>query len=159
MRRLRPHAHAERGVTLIESMVALTISAILMCSGLPAFTDYLRNAKLREAGNALLADALLARSESIRRNGTVQLLTVGSSVTISYAGAASGVDRQRALPDGVSATTSTISFGSDGRVPADATVKTQLSGVECSSSGVRCPVLQIDSGGGIRLCGDSTSCN
>lgn len=154
MRRLNPQ---QRGYSLIELLVALTISAILIGAGMPAFADYLRNSKLREAGNTLLADALYAQSEAIKRNAALSLVVSGTSVSVTDAGGTTV--RQRAQPDGVSATADvTVALDSSGRPAADASINLQMASVTCSAD-IRCPGLRLDAGGGIRLCGDNTSCN
>ena len=154
MRRLNP---PQRGFSLIESMVALTITGILIGAGMPAFADYLRNSKLREAGNALLADALFAQSEAIKRNDRLSLIATAGTVRIADASGAT--IRQRPQPDGVAAATSvTIVIDSFGRPAADASIDLRLSSATCSAD-IRCPGLRLDAGGGIRLCGDTTSCN
>lgn len=153
MRRLTPH---QRGYTLTESLVALTISAILISAGMPAFADYLRNSKLREAGNTLLADALFAQSEAIKRNTTLSLVVSGTSVSVTDA--AGNTVRQRTQPDGVSAAAdTTVDLDSSGRPATDKSIDLQLASVTCSTD-IRCPGLRLDAGGGIRLCGDTTSC-
>jgi len=154
MRRLK----ALRGVSLVEALVALTISAMLLVAGLPAFTDYLRNTRLREAGHALLADAQLAQSEAVKRNASVRLETTGSLVRISETTSSPALDRQQNLPESIVATSASITFDSRGRPAADAAIDLQLSGAACSAS-LRCPGLRLDAGGGIRLCGDLSSCN
>jgi type IV fimbrial biogenesis protein FimT len=154
MRRLTPQ---QRGYSLIESLVALTISAILIGAGMPAFADYLRNSKLREAGNTLLADALYAQSEAIKRNDTLSLVATDSSVSIRDSGGTTV--RQRSQPDGVSVSASvTVTLNSFGRPAADASINLRMASATCSAD-IRCPGLRLDAGGGIRLCGDNTSCN
>ena len=66
-----------RGVSLIELMTAITITAILLLYGAPAFSAYLVNARLRSAGETLMASALLAQQEAIKRNATVRLSVDG----------------------------------------------------------------------------------
>ena len=71
-----------RGLTLIELMVGLTIAAFLLMAAAPFFGDYIRNSRLREAGNALLGEALFAQSEAIKRNTTVRLSTSGATLQV-----------------------------------------------------------------------------
>jgi type IV fimbrial biogenesis protein FimT len=70
------------------------------------------------------------------------------------------VMRERALSQGVTASTTTVDFGSEGRpVPfgTPGSIDISMSGITCSSD-VRCPGLRVDAGGAVRLCGDRTSC-
>ena len=69
MRQLTLH----RGVTLIELMVGLVITAVLLGMAAPFFGDYVTNSRLREGGNGLMAEALYAQSEALKRNGVVRL--------------------------------------------------------------------------------------
>ena len=80
MRHLNPAR--QRGVTLIELMVGLSIAAVLAMSAAPYFSDYIANSRLREAGNLVYSEALAAQSEAVKRNTTVRLATSGSSVLV-----------------------------------------------------------------------------
>ncbi len=155
MRQLKPQA----GLTLIELMVGLTIMALLAMSAAPFLGDYLANSRLRESGHVLYMEALAAQSEAIKRNGTVRLSTNGSTVqVIDQAPATPVVLRERVMPDGITAATSTIDFGADGlTVPFGTTgsINVTLAGVTCSSN-YRCPGLRVDAGGAVRLCTDTT---
>ena len=69
---MRPAAgRAERGFNLIELMVAITILAILVTTGLPEFSKFVKDIKLGGMASDLRADIQFARSESIRRNARV----------------------------------------------------------------------------------------
>lgn len=155
MRQLKPQA----GLTLIELMVGLTIMALLAMSAAPFLGDYLANSRLRESGHTLYSEALAAQSEAIKRNGTVRLSTNGSTVqVIDRAPATPVVLRERSLPSGITAATSTIDFGADGlTVPFGTTgsINVTLAGVTCSTN-YRCPGLRVDAGGAVRLCTDTT---
>ena len=149
---------AFRGFSLVELMVALTVAALLLLTALPALSDYLANARLRAAGQALLAEAMLARSEALKRNASVTLSVDGSTVRLTDDATPSSLARQRELPQATRATPSRIVFSSTGRPAADASIEVFGDGITCSTA-LRCPGLRIDAGGGIRLCGDKTSCD
>lgn len=68
--RARP---AQQGFTLIELMVTIAVVAILLGIAIPSFTDSTLASKLRTQANDLVAGAVLARSEAIKRNQTVTL--------------------------------------------------------------------------------------
>lgn len=145
-----------RGLTLLELMVSVSITGILAMAAAPAFIEYVQNAKLREAGTALLAEALYAQSEAVRRNGEVTLSTRTDSVSVTDASTSPALDRRRTLPWQASAGTQTVVFGSDGHTPSDVSIDVSVPGITCTTS-IRCPGLRIDAGGSIRLCSDKTS--
>ena len=60
-----------RGFTLIELMVAITVMAILLGLGVPAFREFTRNNRVTAAQNDLVTALNLARSESLKRNRPV----------------------------------------------------------------------------------------
>ena len=154
--------HLSRGLTLIELMVGLSISALLTLTAAPYYADYMINSRLREGGNLVLAEALAAQSEAIKRNRTVRLTTNGSAVQVlDMADPTNPVLlREREISGGVSAATAALDFGSEGRLlpfPSSASVDFSKSGVTCSGD-LRCPGLRIDVGGAIKLCGNQLSC-
>lgn len=153
-----------RGFGLLEVILTLAITAILAAFAAPAFSEHLVNSRLREAGNALYAEAMFAQSEAIKRNGIVSVSINGSTLQIRDR-TAEGSDtpiRERVLPATVAASAAaTLNFGSAGR-PAnfgdEYRVDLSLSGVTCSSQ-YRCPSLRVDAGGAIRLCGNQLECS
>jgi type IV fimbrial biogenesis protein FimT len=160
MRRLTAAA-PQRGLTLIEVMIAVLIASLLLTFGVPMFNDYSTNARLREAGNTLLAEANFAQSEAIKRNGNVRLTLDGSTLrSIDRTSGADVVLREHTLPGQVAAAAAlTADFGSDGRpLPFGTALAVNLAmpGTTCSGE-TRCPGLRIDAGGGVRLCGNYQS--
>jgi type IV fimbrial biogenesis protein FimT len=162
MRRLSPPRHSERGLNLVEVMVAISIAGLLLIQGLPALGEYLTNARLRSAGHLVLEQTLFAQNEAIRRNGEVRVKLSGSQVQVLDATRSPAVEiRSVSLPGSVEVTTDkTIAFGSMGRPASFGTtydVALTASGVTCSDD-TPCPGLHVAAGGGVKLCGDSRSC-
>jgi len=58
--------HAE-GVTLIELLVALSVLAIVLTLGVPAFNDFFASSRMSAASNDVVSAMHLARSEAIKR--------------------------------------------------------------------------------------------
>ena len=83
-----------RGFTLAEMLVGLAIVAMLLMMGVPAFTTFIQNSKLRATAESLTAGLQLARAEAVKRNGRVELVLTNddpvaagvSSVTPSTTG-------------------------------------------------------------------------
>jgi len=146
---------APHGLTLIELMVGISIAAILMMASAPFFGDYIRNSRLREAGNTLLSEALFAQSEAIKLNATVRLSTNGATLQVidRTDPLAEIVLRERWLVGNVVAPVATIDFGSEGRPVnfAVGSINLSMTGVTCSDD-ARCPGLRVDAGGATRLC-------
>ena len=95
------HLSAQRGVTLIELLVALAIfSTMLLASG-TFFGDFITNSRLRESGNALLSEMLIAQSEAVKRNSLVSLVVAGNTLRVIDVNNANTVLRTVTLPGGV----------------------------------------------------------
>jgi len=61
----------ERGFTMVEVLVVMTISAILLALAIPSFERLVRTNRVSSATNSMLAALDLARSEAVRRSGVV----------------------------------------------------------------------------------------
>ncbi len=65
--------HPVTGLTLIELMVTLSISAILAVVAAPSIQSFVRSAQLRTSTNDFLVALSLARSEAIKRGWPVTI--------------------------------------------------------------------------------------
>lgn len=64
----------QRGLTLVEVAVVLTVAAILYMQAAPMFSVWIGNTQTRTAAESILNGLQLARGEAIRRNRLVQLV-------------------------------------------------------------------------------------
>ena len=76
----------ERGFTMMELLVAVSIAAMLFAIGVPMFRNASLGARLSAAANNLLASVQLARSEAIKRNVRVTLCTSSDGATCAASG-------------------------------------------------------------------------
>ena len=83
---MRPAAgRAERGFNLVELMITLTVLSVLVATGLPEFSKFVKDIKLGGIASDLRADVQYARSESIRRNARVLVCPRASATATTCA--------------------------------------------------------------------------
>jgi len=63
-----------RGFTLVELMIGLAIMAFLLMMGVPAFSTFIQNSKLRSTAEVFHAGIQTARAEAVKRNAQVQFI-------------------------------------------------------------------------------------
>lgn len=147
---------AARGFTLVELMVGLAILAVLLATAAPFMGDLVSNGRLREAGNLVFSELLMAQSEAVKRNTTVRVSLSGSSVEtrdMSNPGTPV-VLRTRTLPVSATLTATTVDFGPEGRPAPFGTsiaINVGSSSGTCSDD-LRCPGVRVDAGGATRFC-------
>jgi type IV fimbrial biogenesis protein FimT len=71
---------SNRGFTLVELLVGITIAGVLLALGFPSITAYLQSAKLASAAQSYLSGVQMARTEAIRRNIQVQFVLTSTPV-------------------------------------------------------------------------------
>lgn len=65
--KIRSNGVVQGGLTLVELLVAITITFILMAIAVPAFSNMLHTSRLRAAADTLAADLRLVMSEATKR--------------------------------------------------------------------------------------------
>jgi type IV fimbrial biogenesis protein FimT len=80
---MHPRANLSAGFTLVEMMIVIALVAIIMAIAVPSFREASLGSQLRATANELVAGAMLARSEAIKRNAAVTMCvsTSGTACT------------------------------------------------------------------------------
>jgi type IV fimbrial biogenesis protein FimT len=161
---------SQRGFTLIEIMVSLTVLGILLMVALPNFSEWLQNLQLRAASEATLNGLQVARAAAIRRNVLVQFVSgaPGTGWTVTEVGTGllvQGRAHEEGSPNAVLTVTpagaTTVTFAPLGSVVANAdgsATVTQFdvsnpAGGSCQPGGpMRCLRVAISGGGSLRMC-------
>lgn len=79
----------QEGVTLVELIIGLAIAVILMAIGIPSFSQWMHNARIRSTAESLISALQQTRSEAARRNMPVRFQltdTTTSSCALSANG-------------------------------------------------------------------------
>ena len=137
------------GFTLVELLVTLTVAAILLAVGVPSFKNFIASQRVKSATTELVSAMLIARSEAVKRRGTVTVAPVSGSAWANGWVVTSGtiqLHAQEAI-SGIEVTGSaaSIDFKQDGRPSSTATfdvvgtktracVKVDLTGIPSSTS-------------------------
>lgn len=156
----------QRGVTLIELIIGVAITAILLAVGLPGFKVWVQNTQIRTAAESIQNGLQLARAEAVRRNEQVNfILGNGTSWTVSTV-AGTAIQSRPSSEGSVNVTVTvtptgatTATFNALGRLTNPTTAPTQIdldvptSLISASQS--RDLRIYITSGGQIRSCDPS----
>ena len=85
MKNRRFKCHAQRGITLVESLVTMAILVILLALAMPSYKSSIESNRRTVYVNQLSEDLAFARSEAIKRNVRVEVCpsTTGTSCAVS----------------------------------------------------------------------------
>lgn len=131
----RVAAGSARGFTLVELMIVLVVMAVLLGIAVPSMTQFTFSGKLRAYSNEIVASAVLARSEAIKRNQAVTLCVSSNGTSCASGSWESGwivrtsggevIHRQQPITDGfkVIGSVSSIAFQPSGVGSTQATLK------------------------------------
>ena len=166
-----------KGVTLIELMVTLVVLGILAFLALPSYTIWIQNTEIRTAGEGILSGFMLARSEAVRRNTSVELRMDGGAGWTARIGTTGEVIQTRTAQEGTAHAVVTITpAGSDritfsglGRVTTNDDGSVPITEVKVDSSAIpaaesRELCVMVNATGLTRMCdpqvtaGDTRAC-
>lgn len=158
----------QRGLTIVELMIGLTITAVILAIGVPSFGVWVQNTRVRNAADALINGMNLARGEAVRRNSAVMFeLSRDSSWEVSVNGT---TIQKRPAADGSSGITVTpsggatqVTFNGVGAVIANADGSISLTQVDVESDlasrsdGARPLRVMLSLAGSMRMCDPSVA--
>ena len=168
-------ASRQRGISLIEPMIAIAVLAILLAMAVPAASDFLKNQRIRTAAEALQNGLQMARAEAVRRNTNVQFV-LGTGTTWSVQLASDSSELQARTGEegtaGVILTTApaaatTVTFDGLGRraaANADASlvltrISVDLDSAVLAAADTRDLRIDIKLGGEVRMCDPNPTVN
>ena len=114
----------ERGFSLIELMVAITVFGLLIGFSIPSYQSYALTQKLRGTSENLVQTIQLQRSRAMATGQDVDI-NFNTAAPAAWTVMSAGRSNRMALPNGISyasAAPNTIRLSRDGRVSASATV-------------------------------------
>jgi type IV fimbrial biogenesis protein FimT len=164
----------QRGFSLVELSIALTLLAMLLTFGLPLYSTFLQNQQIRANAEGVISGLQFARAEAISRNvaGGVQFILAGNSWSVVVPSAPvpplrsqSGNERTpNAVVSVVPAAATTVTFNGLGRMTAPVLpIATNLQiGVSNPTGGaclatspaapMRCLTITVSQNGQARMC-------
>jgi type IV fimbrial biogenesis protein FimT len=136
----------QRGFTLTELLVVLSIAAILLAIGAPNLSHLIASMNARSATFDLIGDLALARSEAIKRNAvvTVEPLVAGNwSQGWRVTAGAATLREHNALPAALSvaSTAANLQFRPNGRLGADTATGNATWAITSTNATPRCVVI------------------
>lgn len=142
------HRRVMAGFTLVETIMVVTVLAILVAVAAPSFSTLILSQRVKNASFDVFSSLSYARSEAITRNTTVTVTpTVGSwsnGWTVTEPATGTVLRTQNAV-SGISITgPASVSYNGMGRLNAAAT-SFSLTGTSLSASNLRC--ISIDLSG------------
>lgn len=94
----------QTGFTLVELVVTLVVMAILVTVAIPGFGNFIANQRVKTGAQELFASLNYTRSEAIRRNGSVYLISKnGSNGPVWAVTPSSGLDPTKCVDGTASA--------------------------------------------------------
>jgi type IV fimbrial biogenesis protein FimT len=165
----------ERGVTLIELLIGLTILSILILQGLPSFAAWIQNTQIRTAAESVQNGLQMARTEAVRRNTNVQfVMGDASDWTVSLVSDPANPIQSRPAEGSANtvialspAGVTKVTFGGLGRIVANddgSPAITEIKADSATTANSRTLCVTLNVAGTVRMCdplraaGDPQAC-
>jgi len=119
-----PRALPQRGFSLVEIVVVMTVLGIVVATAAPAFNSFLDGQQAKSMTYDLTTDLLLARSEALKRNLRVSIVSSGAGLSGGWTVVMQATNERIGTRNAAAQTVSvlnapaTITFDENGRVAA-----------------------------------------
>ena len=155
------------GFSLIELMIGIVIFGILIMAGLPSYTAWLQNTKIRTAAESIVNGLQLARAEAVRRNTNVRyVFGTDTDWTVAVVTPLTTIQSRSSAQGSVGvivtrtpAAATTITFNSFGRVAPNADGSASITQIDVdvpttllAAAASRELRITLSAGGNIRMC-------
>lgn len=77
----------QRGFTILEMMIAVTVAAFILMSTAPSISAWMRNTRIRTAAESMSNGLMQARNEAVRRNQPVSFFLVSDNDAVAMSDA------------------------------------------------------------------------
>ena len=153
MRQRAPRA-AQRGFTMLELMVTVSVLAVLLAVVAPSMSTFVASQRVKTGSFDLYSTMMFARSEAIKRRGNVDIVSATTDWTSGWSivcpvptCAAAETLRNQDSFKGVTVTSSsaTLTYGLNGRLTTGAALVAVESQTNANQAGRRC--LSVDTTG------------
>jgi prepilin-type N-terminal cleavage/methylation domain-containing protein len=154
-------ARLHRGFTLIELMVAMTISVILLLLAMPAYTVWIADGEIRNGAETVASGLRFAQSSAITHNMNAQFVLNANgwdvmmvdTPLVSIQTGSFNEGSRRATFAASPAGATTVAFNPLGQVIANAANLTQVNVTNTSVTGTRPLRVMVGNGRtGVKLC-------
>lgn len=140
---------SRRGFSLIEVMTAVVVLAILGLIAVPSYRNFVVTQRARQASYDLMASLMFARSEAIKRNASVSIVSAAGGWSRGWVVSAGGASLRTQDPYASAVTISnspalaSITYSNDGRLSGGSTDFTIASTDAAVQVAPRCVHIQL----------------
>jgi type IV fimbrial biogenesis protein FimT len=144
MNRVRPlptHQFDQRGFTLIELMVTISVAAILLAIVVPSFRTFTQSQRVKAGSFDLYSTLMFARSEAVKRRTNVTITANGGNWNDGWEvsdGSTPPLRKQDSLKGlTITSNVTILTYRTDGRLDSDSAKYLKLAATGSSAAG-RC---------------------
>jgi len=152
----------ERGVTIIELLVAIAVLGVIMSYALPNLKILISNQRVRGVTTDLVASLIYARSEAIKRNAQVSLVPNGGAWAGGWTVQVGGTTLRAQDPLSgitVSGPAGNVTYRGNGRIPGSSQIQFTFHAADMSSIKMRCVVIDPSGRPSLQMDKDSDTSN